>query len=335
MAVIAPAPAAAEAKTQMPRLQPVAGNHRIAIESIAPQIACGRYPVKRVVGEQLEVSADIFGDGHERLRAALLLCRTGTVDWRMGAMQPVDNDRWSGTITLTELGRHLYTIETWTDAFASWRDRLAAKRQAGQPLTDEFAEGIALLAEAVHYADGHGRRTIENALASAQRDAATAVDLFLAPALEAAMAEWGPRRHVTRLEPARPLVVDRPEARFAAWYEMFPRSQGTVPGKSATFADCIARLDDIAAMGFDTIYLPPIHPIGLTNRKGRNNALGGSAADPGSPYAIGSAAGGHDAIDPALGTIADFQAFVAACRERDMEVALDFAVQCSLDHPWI
>ena len=335
MAVTAPAPAAAEAKAQMPRLQPVASNHRIAIESVAPQIACGRYPVKRVVGDLLQVSADIFGDGHERLRAAVLLCRAGTIDWRMAAMQLVDNDRWTGTITLTEPGRHLYTIEAWADAFASWRDRLATKRQAGQPLTDEFSEGVALLAEAVRYADGNGRTTIETALASAQRNAATAVDLFLAPTLEVAMAEWGPRRHVTRLEPARPLVVDRAAARFAAWYEMFPRSQGTIPGKSATFADCIARLDDIAAMGFDTIYLPPIHPIGETNRKGRNNAPGGSAADPGSPYAIGNAIGGHDAIDPALGTLADFQAFVVACHERGIEVALDFAVQCSLDHPWI
>ena len=335
MAVIAPAPAAAEAKTQISRLQPIASNHRIAIENVAPQIACGRYPLKRVVGDQLRVSADIFGEGHERLRAALLLCRAGTVDWRMVTMQPGDNDRWSAAITLTQIGRHHYTIEAWTDAFASWRDRLAAKRRAGQPLTDDFAEGIALLAEAVHYADGSGRTTIETALASAQRDAATTIDLFLAPALEVAMAEWGPRHHVTRLEPARPLFVDRPEARFAAWYEMFPRSQGTVPGKSATFADCIARLEDIAAMGFNTIYLPPIHPIGLTNRKGRNNTLGGSAADPGSPYAIGNAAGGHDAIDPALGTIAEFRAFISACRERGIEVALDFAVQCSLDHPWI
>ncbi|MGH6969632.1 MAG: maltotransferase domain-containing protein, partial [Stellaceae bacterium] len=152
MAAIAPAPAAAEAKAQKPRLRPTAGNHRIAIESVVPQVACGRFPVKRVVGDPLQVSADIFGDGHERLRAALLLCRGGTIDWRTAAMQPVDNDRWSGAIILTEPGRHLYAIEAWTDAFASWRDRLAAKRQAGQPLTDEFAEGVALLAETVRYA---------------------------------------------------------------------------------------------------------------------------------------------------------------------------------------
>ncbi|MBU6507335.1 MAG: DUF3416 domain-containing protein [Alphaproteobacteria bacterium] len=335
MAVTAPAPAAAEAKAQTPRLRQIASNQRITIENVAPQIACGRHPVKRVIGDPLWVSADIFGESHERLRAAVLMCRAGTIAWRTVAMQPLDNDRWSAAITLTEIGRYLYTIEAWTDAFASWRDRLAAKRQAGHSLTDDFGEGVALLAEAVHDADGSGRTTIEAALASAQRDAATAVDLFLAPALEVAMAKWGPRRHVTRLEPARPLVVDRAEARFAAWYEMFPRSQGTVPGKSANFADCIARLDDVAAMGFDTIYLPPIHPIGLTNRKGRNNTLGGSAADPGSPYAIGNAAGGHDAIDPALGTFADFRAFIAACRERGIEVALDFAVQCSLDHPWV
>ncbi|MGH6968074.1 MAG: alpha-1,4-glucan--maltose-1-phosphate maltosyltransferase [Stellaceae bacterium] len=335
MAAIAPAPVTAEARTKTSRLRQLAGGHRIAIERLAPEIECGRYPVKRVVGDRLSVAADIFREGHERLRAALLLCREGTAEWRMVAMQPGDNDRWSATIALTEIGRHLYTIEAWTDDFAGWRDRLAAKRQAGQPFADEFAEGIALLAEAVRDADGNGRTTIEAALVSAQHGAASALELFLAPALDAAMAEWGPRRHLTRLEPARSLIVDRPEARFAAWYEMFPRSQGTVVDKSAHFADCIARLDDVSAMGFDTVYLPPIHPVGLTNRKGRNNALGGSASDPGSPYAIGNDAGGHDAIDPALGTIANFRAFVAACRERGMEVALDFAVQCSLDHPWI
>jgi len=335
MAVIAPAPATAEAKTKSPRFRQPSNGHRIAIEKVSPEVDCGRFPVKRVVGDALSVSADIFCDGHDRLRAALLFCRDGAADWRVIPMRLVDNDRWSAAITLTEIGRHLYTIEAWTDVFATWRERLVAKRQAGQPIADELAIGVALLAEAVRGADGAGRTTIEAALASAQRDATSALDLLLTPALEASMAEWGPRHHLTRLEPARPLVVDRPQAHFAAWYEMFPRSQGTVPGKSATFRDCLARLDDVAAMGFDTIYLPPVHPIGLTNRKGRNNTLGGSDADPGSPYAIGNAAGGHDAVEPALGTVADFRAFVEACRERGMEVVLDFAVQCSLDHPWI
>jgi starch synthase (maltosyl-transferring) len=334
MAVMMRRPAAA-AKAKAPRLRQALDDRRIAIEKVAPEIDGGRFPVKRVVGDVLSVSADIFRDGHDRLGAALLLCRDGSATWQRIPMRLVDNDRWSAAVTLTELGRHFYAVEAWTDAFATWHDRLATKRQAGQVIADEIAIGVALLAEGVHRASGTDRATIESALVSAQRGATSTIDLLLAPALEAAMAECGPRHHVTRLDPGRPLIVDRPQARFAAWYEMFPRSQGTVPGRSATFRDCIARLDDIVAMGFDTIYLPPIHPIGLTNRKGRNNALASAATDPGSPYAIGDASGGHDAVEPQLGTIGDFRAFVDACRERDIEVALDFAVQCSLDHPWI
>ena len=333
MAVMAPAPISADAKAKTPRSRQPTTGRRIAIENVAPEVDGGRFPVKRVLGDVLLVSADIFRDGHDRLDAALLLCRDGHGEWRRVPMRLIDNDRWSASATLTELGRHLYTIEAWTDAFASWREHVAKKSQAGQPIVDEIAAGVALLVQAVRAADGAGRTVIETALASAQRDASSALDLLLAPAPQAAMAEWGPRHHLTRLELPRPLVVDRPQARFAAWYEMIPRSQGTEPGKSATFLDCIDRLDDIAAMGFDTIYLPPIHPIGLTNRKGRNNVLGGSAADPGSPYAIGSAVGGHDAIEPQLGTLDDFRALVDACHDRGMEIALDFAVQCSLDHP--
>jgi starch synthase (maltosyl-transferring) len=334
MAVMMRRPAVA-AKAKTPRLRQALDDRRIAIEKVAPEINGGRFPVKRVVGDVLSVSADIFRDGHDRLGAALLLCRDGSATWQRIPMRLVDNDRWSAAVTLTELGRHFYAVEAWTDAFATWRARLATKRRAGQVIADEIAIGVTLLAEGVHRASGTDRVTIESALLSAQRGATSTVDLLLAPALEAVMAECGPRHHVTRLDPGRPLIVDRPEARFAAWYEMFPRSQGTVPGRSATFRDCIARLDDIAAMGFDTIYLPPIHPIGLTNRKGRNNALASTATDPGSPYAIGDASGGHDAVEPQLGTIGDFRAFVDACRARDIEVALDFAVQCSLDHPWI
>ena len=334
MAVMMRRPVAA-AKVKALRLRRALDGRRIAIEKVAPEIEGGRFPVKRVVGDVLSVSADIFRDGHDRLGAALLLCRDGSATWQRIPMRLVDNDRWSAAVTLTELGRHFYAVEAWTDAFATWRDRLATKRKAGQVIAEEIAIGVALLAEGVHRASGTDRATIESALVSAQRGTTSTVDLLLAPALEAAMAECGSRHHVTRLDPARPLVVDRPQARFAAWYEMFPRSQGAVPGRSATFRDCIARLDDIAAMGFDTIYLPPIHPIGLTNRKGRNNTLASVATDPGSPYAIGNTSGGHDAVEPQLGTVADFRALVDACRARDIEVALDFAVQCSLDHPWI
>ncbi|HEY3916601.1 MAG TPA: alpha-1,4-glucan--maltose-1-phosphate maltosyltransferase [Stellaceae bacterium] len=296
---------------------------RIAIERVYPELDCGRYPVKRIVGEPLEVRADIFRDGHDVLGAALLYQPEGGSRWHSASMRLYDNDRWTGSIALTENRRYRYTIEAWTDLFASWRDRMHRKLAAQQDIATDLAEGRALVAEA--------QKRSGRALLPAGADA----ESLLSDALAAAMAEFGPRDDVTRLDRVLEVVVDRKAARFAAWYEMFPRSQGTVPDRSATFRDCIARLDDIAAMGFDTIYLPPIHPIGEKNRKGRNNSLAPEADDPGSPYAIGSPLGGHDTVHPELGTIEDFRGFVAACAQRGMEVALDLAVQCAPDHPWV
>jgi starch synthase (maltosyl-transferring) len=302
---------------------PPAPGQRIAIERVYPELDGGRYPIKRVVGDKLEVWADIFRDGHDVLGAALLYQPEGASRWHSAPMRLFDNDRWTGAIELTENRRYRYTIEAWTDRFASWRDRMLRKRAAGQDIAPDLAEGQALLREAEARA---GR-----ALLPTEGTA----EALLADALAEVMIQYGPRDDLTRLDRVLEVVVDRSQARFAAWYEMFPRSQGVLPDRSATFHDAIRRLDDIAAMGFDTIYLPPIHPIGKMNRKGRNNTLNASPDDPGSPYAIGCALGGHDAIDPALGSLDDFRAFVAACAERGMEVALDLAVQCAPDHPWI
>ena len=296
---------------------------RIAIERVYPEVDGGRYPIKRVVGDRIEVWADIYRDGHDILRASLLYQPEGAAQWHVAPMRFFDNDRWTGSFTPSENKRYRYTIEAWTDLFASWRDRVLRKRNAGQDIAAELGEGRALLREAEAKA---GRNFISDATTS---------EALLADALAETMAEWGPRDDITRFDRVLGVVVDRQAASFAAWYEMFPRSQGTVPARSATFRDCIARLDDIAAMGFDTIYLPPIHPIGEKNRKGRNNAVQAAPGDPGSPYAIGSAFGGHEAVQPELGTLEDFRAFVAACTERNMEIALDLAVQCAPDHPWI
>jgi starch synthase (maltosyl-transferring) len=295
----------------------------MVIERIYPELDGGRYPIKRVVGDELEVWADIFRDGHDILGAALLYQAEGATRWHTAPMRLYDNDRWTGTITLSENRRLHYTIEAWTDLFASWRDRTRRKRAAHQDVASELAEGQ----ELVRAAEARSGRALAPADAG--------IEALLADGLAEAMAEWGPRADVTRLDRVLEVIVDRKAARFAAWYEMFPRSQGTTPGRGATFRDCIARLDDIAAMGFDTIYLPPIHPIGEKNRKGRNNAVNAQPGDPGSPYAIGSALGGHDAINPELGTLDDFRDFVAACAAHGMEVALDLAVQCAPDHPWI
>jgi starch synthase (maltosyl-transferring) len=296
---------------------------RIVIERLYPELDAGRYPIKRVVGDSLEIWADIFRDGHDVLGAAILYQLEGASRWQSAPMRLFDNDRWAGTIELTENRRYRYTIEAWTDLFASWRDRMQRKRAARQDLTAELPEGRAL----VRAAETRAGRAIVPPDAN--------VETLLSDPVAAAMAEWGPRDDVTRLERSLEIVVDRKAARFAAWYEMFPRSQGAVPDRGATFRDCIARLEDIAGMGFDTIYLPPIHPIGEKNRKGRNNSVHAEPGEPGSPYAIGSALGGHDAIHPELGTLDDFGAFVAACADRGMEVALDLAVQCAPDHPWI
>ena len=241
-----------------------------------------------------------------------------------------ENDRWTATFTPTSVGRYRYAIEAWTDAFGTWRRDLLAKRRAGLDVKLEIAEGRNLLA-ALKPPEAAQARLIRE-LCRTPMSADDPAPL-LSDELAAAAAK-GLQADLTR-SGEYPLVVDRPIARAGAWYEMMPRSQGRLPDRHGTFDDCIARLPEIAALGFDVLYLPPIHPIGSTNRKGRNNALTAAAGDPGSPYAIGSSEGGHDAVHPELGTLEDFRRLVKACAERGMEVALDFAIQCSPDHPWL
>ncbi len=310
---------------------PELGASRFFIEDLYPAVDAGRWPVKRIVDERVDVWVDIVRDGHDVLAAALLWCRDGESDWRREPMRLHDNDRWVGTFTPTEVGRYHYAVEAWTDAFATWRRDFMLKRDAGQDMALEADEGRALLA-AVRAGPRAARRVLEEAVR--RYDASRDVAHLLTDEVATAMAEAQPRPDLAWSR-AFPLIVERERARLGAWYEIFPRSQGRVPGRHGTFDDCIARLPDIAAMGFDVVYLPPIHPIGTTNRKGRNNALRAAADDPGSPYAIGAQAGGHDAVHPQLGSLQDFRRFVAACATHAMEVALDFATQCSPDHPWL
>jgi starch synthase (maltosyl-transferring) len=307
----------------------VRSGRRIFIEDVYPSVDGGRFAVKRVAGEAVEVWADIFRDGHAVL-AADLMWRGATSKWCRTAMRLDSNDRWTAAFTPGEPGRYEYAIEAWTDRFASWRRDFLAKRDAGLDVAREAEEGRALLAgmKPVKLEDA---RAIEDA--REEDDPQRRLEKLLSPELAAA-ARKAQLADLTR-SASLELVADRPRARAGAWYEMVPRSQGKVAGRHGTFKDCIARLPEIAGLGFDVLYLTPIHPIGRINRKGRNNALAAGPDDPGSVYAIGAREGGHDAVHPELGTLADFRALVKGCGEHGMEVALDFAVQCAPDHPWL
>jgi starch synthase (maltosyl-transferring) len=301
------------------------------IEDVYPLIDGGRFPVKRIVGERVEIWADIYRDGHDVTAAALIWRHEREREWRREPMIHDNNDRWSGSFVPDQVGRHLYAIEAWTDAFATWRRGFELKQKAGADVTLDAIEGAAMLTKA--QGGGHDATAVILKRCEEYLQTGDTAPL-LTPELQDAMAEGQFRPDLTR-STLFPLVADRVRARYGAWYEMIPRSQGTTAGEHGTFKDCIARLPDVGAMGFDVVYLTPIHPIGETNRKGRNNAVTAEERDPGSFYAIGSAEGGHDAVHPQLGTLADFREFVTACDKLGMEVALDFAVQCSPDHPWL
>jgi starch synthase (maltosyl-transferring) len=308
---------------------------RIAIEEVYPELDGGRFPVKRILGETFEVWADLFRDGHDKLRAVVKYAPDGH-PWRETPLAFFDNDRWVGRFPLDAVGRWRYTIEAWTDHFASWRDEVEKKREDGQDIALELGEGRALVAAALPHADADDAALLARTLRRFdEADTPERGVLMLSQELRAVMARAAPRADAQRYPRELEITVDRERARFAAWYEMFPRSQGRVPGRGARFDDCIARLPEIAELGFDVVYLVPIHPIGRVNRKGRDNAVVAAPGDPGSPYAIGSEEGGHRAIHPELGTLADFRRFVRAADALGMEVALDFAIQCAPDHPWV
>jgi starch synthase (maltosyl-transferring) len=304
---------------------------RFRIEDIYPSVDGGRTPVKRIFGEVIDVWADLLREGHDQLAAELVWRKESTSDWHRQPMRLEGNDRWHGHFTPPEPGRYLFAVEAWTDRYATWRKALLLKREAGLAIELEACEGRETLAE-LNPHDANTKRIIEHA--RRQFDRTADPEILLTDELAQAVAASDRRGDLTR-SAAMTVIADRTRARAGAWYEMVPRSQGKVPGRHATFDDCIARLPEIAALGFDVVYLTPIHPIGTTNRKGRNNSLNAAPSDPGSPYAIGSPQGGHDAVHPELGTLQDFRRFVDACRGLNMEVALDFAIQCSPDHPWL
>ena len=311
---------------------------RLVIENLTPQLDGGRYPIKRLLGKVVDIGVNIFKDGHDLIAAHILYRPVGASEFREAPLAyHFDVDRWYGSFKADRLGRWEYTVEAWPDRYGTFRSDLGKRLNAGQDVRSELLEGAEILLKQARFLKGEAQKRIKEA---AQRLADPKLSLeerlrvaFADDVVETVRAPRLPG-DATRLE-ALPLVVDRSEAGFSAWYELFPRSQGTVPGKHGTFADTAARLPEIAAMGFDVIYLPPIHPIGITHRKGRNNSVTCEPHDVGSPWAIGGKDGGHDAIHPELGSVKDFDALVKAAAEFGIEIALDYALQCSPDHPWV
>ncbi len=306
---------------------------RVMIESITPNVDEGRFAAKRTVGESVVVEADVFSDGHPVLAVRLLWREAHGDGWNTVRMRALGNDRWRAEFPLRRQGLHCYTVEAGIDEFAGLRSGLEKKSAAGQKVALDVEEARLFIEQSIERA-ALGDRAKLKALA---RDIAQARDpaaRVLAPDCAEIMATASPPAFLTRAPTVYSIYADRRAANFASWYELFPRSQGR-DGKSGTLRDVIDQLPRIEEMGFDVLYFPPIHPIGRTNRKGKNNSLNAGPDEPGSPYAIGSPDGGHDALDPTLGTLDDFQTLVAAARSRGLELALDFAVQCSPDHPWI
>jgi starch synthase (maltosyl-transferring) len=314
------------------------GRRRVVIEGVAPEIDGGRFPIKRVCGEQVIVEADAFCDGHDALRCLLRYRRECAVDWNEVPMEPLGNDRWRGIFAVSDIGVYRYTITAWVDHFTSWCRALAKKVEADQDVAVDLLIGAELVQRASMRASGDVAQRLRgwaNLLQEDRRGVEERVQIALDEALRAAMQDHPDRSLATTYCQELAVVVDRQKARFSTWYEMFPRSCAPKPGHHGTFKDCEARLPYIAAMGFDVVYLPPIHPIGSTHRKGQNNATVASADDPGSPWGIGSPAGGHKAIHPQLGTLEDFRRFLAKAREYHLDIALDIAFQCSPDHPYV
>lgn len=305
---------------------------RIAINAVEPEVEAGRYPAKGIVGETVQVEATIIMDGHARLAAELLWRSADQNAWRRSEMAPIGNDRWASALPLERVGRYLFTIEAWYDEFASLTEDIEKKRAADQSITLELQEAAAIVSAAASRGDAVLSTIADRISVDApERSAALLTEDDTARAMRAK----GERKFLTQLNPARAIDAERPKAAFASWYELFPRSQSGDPSRHGTFTDVIARLPAIRAMGFDVLYFPPIHPIGKVHRKGRNNALVAGPQDLGSPYAIGSDEGGHQAVHPELGTLEDFRRLLAVAADAGIEIALDFAIQCAPDHPWV
>jgi starch synthase (maltosyl-transferring) len=310
-------------------------NRRVAIRAVRPQVDGGRYPAKRSVGELIDVEADVFTDSHDGILATVCWRPKGARRWDEAPMVHLGNDRYRGEFTVDEPGRYEFRVTGWIDRFGTWQRDTRTKLEAGVATSVDLAIGADLLAALK--ARGEDRDEVERLrerLVDERYELPARAEPALTDAATALVARLDGRAHATASD-RYDLRVDRERARFSSWYELFPRSASPEPGRHGTFDDVIGRLPYVADLGFDVLYLPPIHPIGRTHRKGRNNSVVSEPGDVGSPWAIGSAEGGHDAIHPELGTIDDFRRLVAACGDHGLELAMDIAFQCAPDHPWV
>ncbi|MEM8572144.1 MAG: alpha-1,4-glucan--maltose-1-phosphate maltosyltransferase [Pseudomonadota bacterium] len=314
-------------------------SERIAIEAVSIEVDGGRFPSKAVAGHPFRITADIFGDGHEGICAAVRFGKSGSDEAQEVPLTPEINDLWSGEITLDENAFYDVTILAWRDLYGTWAHDVAKKHAAGQDISLELIEARQLIETAIdpsNPASAEDKSALRALLgqdeASGSADARLSV--LTSPTTLATMRRAAPRANLTAYKTLK-VFADRERAAFSAWYELMPRSQSGDVNRHGTFDDVIARLPYVRDLGFDVLYFPPIHPIGRTNRKGRNNTLTPGPDDPGSPYAIGASEGGHDAIHPELGDFESFKRLVDAAHAHGLEIALDFAIQCSPDHPWI
>jgi starch synthase (maltosyl-transferring) len=331
-------------------MKPAEGRRRVVIEEVQPQVDGGKYPAKRVIGDLVEVTAAIFGDGHDHVAGRVLYRHETEKEWNEAQFEPLTNDLWQARFPVDRIGTWRFTIEAWVDHFDTWAHDLVKRLDAQPDPKEPTAQvtpqdiplalriGANLLEAAAGRAQGIDAKRLAEAVAQLRHLAEANLPYYespLTPELEALAARHPDLSFVTRFEDELPLWVDRERARFSAWYELFPRSCSPAPGQHGTFKDVEARLPEIAAMGFDIVYMPPIHPIGVQYRKGKNNSVIPEPGDVGSPWAIGGTEGGHTSLHSQLGTMEDFEHLVQATQKHGMEIALDIAFQCSPDHPWV
>lgn len=312
------------------------GKQRVVIQNVNPELGCGQYPVKKVIGEKFKVAADVFADGHDVVKAILLHRQKGAENWKEIPMNFKENDHWEAVFTPDALGHQEYTVRGWVDHFATWQHALKKKFEADQDISVEFLIGAQLLEEASAKAEKKAAKTLKATAEEFKKgNGPAAVMRALSEEVTALMQGHGDRSNATTYGTINAVDVERKKAQFSTWYEFFPRSAAEEPGKHGTFRDCERLLPRVAEMGFDVLYFPPIHPIGRNHRKGPNNAVTANPGDPGSPWAIGAEEGGHKSIHPELGSIEDFTRLVQKANEQGLEIALDLALQCAPDHPYV